>query len=194
MLGDVEGHGTNRDLKQAVDLGAFREDLYFRLDVIGIHLPPLRERKQDMLPLADYFLATVGRGLGRWRSGFTPAARARITDYSWPGNVRELRNSIERAVLLSDGPMIRESDLAIPGQQGSEPGEQGWRLELPPGGVSLEAVEREVVLAALRQTRFVQKDAAELIGISARKLNYKIAKLGLTHRSWRRNRAKSPRE
>lgn len=184
---------TNLDLEKAIAAGVFREDLYFRLDVIGIHLPPLRERREDTIALADYFLVAIGREMNRRRCGFTPSARERITHYDWPGNVRELRNAIERALLLSGGPLIQATDLGIPEPEGCQHAAPGWQLELPPDGISLETVQRELVLAALRRTRFVQKEAAELIGVSARKLNYMIARMGLTHRTWRRNRADAPR-
>jgi two-component system response regulator HydG len=184
---------TNRDLASAIRARAFREDLFFRLNVIGIHLPPLRERPEDVQALALHFLERFGRDLGRRRSGFTDGALARIRAHDWPGNVRELRNAIERAVLMSDGMRITAEDVAIgpspPTGPSADPA--AWRPRLPRGGLPLAAAERALVLEALGRSDHVQKDAARLLGISRRKLNYMIARMGITHPSWRRNRAKA---
>lgn len=178
---------TNRDLTEQIREGSFREDLYFRLNVICIHLPPLRERPEDLIALAHRFLRELSEQLGRRAEGFTQGALARIRGYAWPGNVRELRNAIERAVLLSDGGRIRAEDLAAGGGMSRAAG-AGWRLELPADGVRLRDVERQLVLEALRRSGWVQKDAASLLGVSRRKLNYMIRRMGITHPGWRRNR------
>jgi DNA-binding NtrC family response regulator len=178
---------TNQDLEKAIRTGEFREDLYFRLNVIGIRLAPLRERSEDLEALSRHFLAEFSRELGRPRSGFTQQALARIQAHSWPGNIRELRNVIERAVLMSDGERIEAEDIGLPESSGGESG-CDWRPELPPEGVGLDQVERAVVLEALQRTRYVQKEAAQLLRISRRKLNYMIQRMGITHASWRRNR------
>jgi len=123
-----------------------------------------------------------------------PKTLAELQRHRWPGNVRELQNAIERAVLMAEGPRIKAEDLSLFGEDlGEGPG--GWCPELPPEGVSLREVERELVLGALRRTRYVQKDAAALLGISRRKLNYMIQRMGITHDAWRRNRkaAEPPR-
>jgi two-component system response regulator HydG len=177
---------TNQDLEKAIRAGRFREDLYFRLNVIGIRLAPLRERSEDLDALARHFLAEFSRELGRHRTGFSGEALARIRAHSWPGNVRELRNVIERAVLMSDGERIQADDIGLP-QAGGD-GVGGWRPELPREGVALDQIERAVVLEALRRTRFVQKEAAQLLRVSRRKLNYMIRRMGITHPTWRRNR------
>jgi len=177
---------TNRDLDRAVVSREFRKDLYFRLNVIGIHLPPLRERPEDAIALAQSYLEEFARELGRSLHGFSEAALAGISAHSWPGNVRELRNTLERAVLMAEGTRVELTDLSISEAVYADAGELG--LELPPGGVSLEAVEKELVVAALRRTGFVQKEAAGLIRVSPRKLNYMIQRMGITHPSWRRNR------
>jgi DNA-binding NtrC family response regulator len=176
---------TNRDLKEARRLGRFREDLYFRLDVIGIHLAPLRARREDLEAITDALLVEFAVEFGRAHKPLSPAAHSSVLAYGWPGNVRELRNVIERAVLTSSGPLIEPADLAL--AHGAEEGGP-LGLELPPEGVSLRRVERELVLAALQRTGFVQKDAAALLDVSRRKLNYMIRRMGLTHPSWRRNR------
>jgi len=182
---------TNRDLERDVAAGRFREDLFFRLNVIRIDLPPLRERPEDLLALADHFLAHFAAEVGRPLRGFTAAARERILAHRWPGNVRELRNAVERAVLLAEGEEIGPEDL-LPGAPGSRQLLGAWRPVLPPGGISFEEAERGILLAALERTGFVQKDAAELLGISRRKLNYMVRRLGIRHPSWRRNRAPGP--
>jgi DNA-binding NtrC family response regulator len=178
---------TNQDLEKAIRVGSFREDLYFRLNVIGIRLAPLRERTEDLEALARHFLAEFSRELGRPRTGFSSQALARIRSHSWPGNVRELRNAIERAVLMSDGERIEADDIGLP-EVRSDEGGSGWRPELPLDGVALEQVERAVVLEALQRTGYVQKEAAQLLRVSRRKLNYMIRRMGITHPTWRRNR------
>ncbi|RMF81032.1 MAG: sigma-54-dependent Fis family transcriptional regulator, partial [Nitrospirae bacterium] len=182
---------TNRDLEGAVAAGRFREDLYFRLNVIRIELPPLRERPEDLLALADHFLAHFAAEVGRAIRGFSPAARQRILLHPWPGNVRELRNAVERAVLLAEGGEVGPSDL-FPGLRGGGELLGGWRPVLPPGGISFEEAERGILLAALERTGFVQKDAAALLRISRRRLNYMVRRLGIRHPSWRRNRGPGP--
>ncbi len=178
---------TNQNLEKAIRVGEFREDLYFRLNVIGIQLAPLRERSEDLEALSQHFLAEFSRELGRPRTGFSNEALVRIQAHSWPGNIRELRNMIERAVLMSDGERIEADDIGLPDSPGDE-GKSGWRPELPPDGIALDQVERAVVLEALRRTRYVQKEAAQLLRVSRRKLNYMIQRMGITHPSWRRNR------
>ncbi|MCP4039078.1 MAG: sigma-54-dependent Fis family transcriptional regulator [bacterium] len=178
---------TNRDLRQALADGSLREDLYYRINVIAIHLEPLRERREDIVPLAEHYLERFARDLGRPCSGLSSGARERLVAYPWPGNVRELCNAIERAVLLCEGTQVAASDIQLrsPDAVGSD-GE--WRFELPAGGLSLQTVERGLVMAALRRANFVQKDAAQLIGVSKRKLNYMIQRMGVVHPTWRRNR------
>ncbi|UCE86489.1 MAG: sigma-54-dependent Fis family transcriptional regulator [Deltaproteobacteria bacterium] len=185
---------TNRDLDAAIRAGSFREDLYFRLNVIGIHVPPLRERVEDIEPLARALLEKFARELGRPRSGFTAGALERIRAHAWPGNVRELGNAIERAVLMSDGMRITRADLALgPDDAAEAPAPPAvWRPQLPRGGLPLAEAERALVLEALSRSEFVQKDAAKLLRISRRKLNYMIAQMGITHPSWRRNRGDTP--
>ena len=178
---------TNRELEEAIQAGEFREDLYFRLNVIRIHLPPLRERVADLAALAHHFLAEFGRDLGRPRTGFSARAMARIQAHTWPGNIRELRNAIERAVLLSDGERIEVDNVALPERRRRSRGE-GWQPELPSEGMALEEIERAVVLEALRGANWVQKDAAAFLRVSRRKLNYMIRRMAITHPTWRRNR------
>jgi DNA-binding NtrC family response regulator len=180
---------TNQDLAHAIRRGDFREDLYFRLNVIGIHLSPLRERPEDVVALAEHFLREFARDLGKPALRFSQEALAELGQHPWPGNVRELRNVIERAALMADGTTVRRLDLAG-GRGGPDAVEAGWIPRIPPEGVSLREVEKRLVIAALRRADFVQKDAARLLGVTRRKLNYMIQRMGITHPSWRRNRAR----
>ncbi len=178
---------TNQDLDAAIRAGRFREDLFFRLNVIGIHLPPLRERVEDTMALATAFLRNFAAESGRAVNDFSEAALRRICAYRWPGNVRELRNVIERALLMSEGERLEAGDLHLPEPSALETG-GNLLVELPRQGIDMRQVERELILAALHRTGFVQKEAADLLRVSRRKLNYMIARMGLTHPNWRRNR------
>jgi len=180
---------TNQDLEARVAERRFREDLFFRLNVIRIHLPPLRERTEDLVELAEHFLHRFAIELGRDVRGFTDEALARIRAHPWPGNVRELRNAIERSVLLAESRWIgaEELSLAPPVTGTATRGRPGPSF----GTLTLRDVERELVLEALRRSDFVQKEAARLLGVSRRKLNYMIARMGITHARWRRNRSES---
>ena len=153
--------------------------------MIAIELPPLRGRPGDVETLAWHFLGEFSRDVGRHREGFSAPALERLRSHAWPGNVRELRNVIERAVLLSDGAQIEAADLQLEVRP-QDP--EGWAPDLPGGGLALAEIERAVVLEALERTGFVQKEAADLLRISRRKLNYKVQSMGITHPSWRRNR------
>jgi len=177
---------TNKDLRGAIAAGEFREDLWFRLNVIAIELPPLRERREDLDLLAHHFLAEFAAELGRPRSGLSAAALARIRAHAWPGNVRELRNAIERAVLMGNGPALEAADLSIAGTPAA--GRGGWRPQLPSAGLAFSDIEQAVVLEALERCGWVQKEAAAWLRVSRRKLNYMIQQMGITHATWRRNR------
>ncbi|MCP5066048.1 MAG: sigma-54-dependent Fis family transcriptional regulator [bacterium] len=176
---------TNHELPAAIEEGAFREDLFFRLNVIGIELPALRERPEDVEALAGHFLEELAAEVCKPLIGFAPDAMARLRTHPWPGNVRELRNVIERAVLMSDGPRVEASDIGLV-QLARTP--KGWRPGLPQAGLSLDEIEYAVVLEALERCGFVQKEAAGFLGISRRKLNYMIGRMGITHDSWRVHR------
>jgi two-component system response regulator HydG len=178
---------TNRDLEALIREGLFREDLYFRLNVIRIDIPPLRERPEDLVALAQRLLRECARELERPVRGFSEGALARLRAHRWPGNVRELRNAVERAVLMAEGPRVLARDLALGDASAREAA--GWCPELPAGGVDLREVERELVLEALRRVGWVQKEAAALLGVSRRKLNYMVQRMGITHPGWRRNRS-----
>jgi len=171
---------TNRDLHAAMRRGEFREDLYYRLGVFEIALPPLRDRLGDVLELADTFLAEIGETVGRPAAGIARDAREQLMAYPWPGNVRELRNAIERAVILADGGVIQREHLPVaPGRHSEKPGE-GAGTVLPAGGMNLDAVERSLVVRALAQARQNKTRAARLLGLTRSQLYSRIEKYGLT--------------
>ena len=178
---------TNRDLMQRMQQGLFREDLYYRLNVVSIRLPPLRERDGDIALLIHFFLKKFAGQMNKRIRGIESAAMRKLTRYQWPGNIRELENTMERAVLLAEGEMITTEDLNLFFADESVRGVEET-VKLPGGGIRLEDAERELILQALQRSNWVQKDAAELLGISSRALNYKIKRFGITHSSWKQNR------
>jgi transcriptional regulator with GAF, ATPase, and Fis domain len=172
---------TNRDLLSAIRRGEFREDLYYRLGVFEIVLPPLRERPEDILELADSFLDEIGLSIGRPAAGIARDAREQLTAYHWPGNVRELRNAIERAVILADGGSIRSEHLPLtaPRPSTAPPADIPGAAAFPAGGVNLEAIERSLVVKALTQARHNKTRAAKLLGLTRAQLYTRIEKYGL---------------
>ncbi len=171
---------TNKDLVKEVDSGRFRRDLYFRLKVIPIEIPPLRERVADILPLSVSFIQHFNVELRKSVKGIDPAAQRLMEAYAWPGNVRELRNAIERAVLLTDGETIAVHDLPVEIRSGvGAPGGAGESIQLPPGGIVLEDVEREFLVQALRRARGNRTRAAKLLGMNRDQIRYRIAKFQL---------------
>ena len=181
---------TNRDLEEAISEGEFREDLYYRLNVVTVQMPPLRERKEDIVPLATYFLQRFGDDLKKRMRGFSPAALRLLTRHNWPGNIRELENTIERAVLMADGTMVEPKDLTLgAANEREERSRMSAILRLPANGLPLDDLEKMAILEALRMNDWIQKDAARFLGISSRVMNYKIQKYEITHPRWARNRA-----
>jgi len=176
---------TNQDLRQLISVGRFREDLFFRLNVVSVELPPLRERKEDIPELAALYLSEFSADHPRERQ-LTPEALEALLEYPWPGNVRELGNTLERAVLMSDSAEIAVQDLGLPSSHPTA--DAVLELRLPEAGVDYREVERELIIQALERSGWVQKDAARLLRMSRRKLNYRIQRLGITHPGWRRNR------
>ena len=170
---------TNRDLHAAMQRGEFREDLYYRLGVFEIGLPPLRDRLEDVLELADSFLQQIGETVGKPAAGISRDAREQLVSYAWPGNVRELRNAIERAVILADGGYIRSEHLPVTGSRRESAAEGGSASALPIGGVNLEAIERTLVVKALAQARHNKTRAAKLLGLTRAQLYSRIEKYGL---------------
>ena len=170
---------TNRDLHGAMQRGEFREDLYYRLGVFEIELPPLRARADDVLELADIFLREIGETVGRPAAGFEREARRDLLAYPWPGNVRELRNAIERAVILADGGLIRSEHLPVSATRKVPSSGEGVNTPLPAGGVNLDALERSLVVKALAQARHNKTRAAKLLGLTRAQLYSRIEKYGL---------------
>jgi two-component system response regulator AtoC len=163
---------TNRDLKQMVSDGKFQEDLFYRLNVIPIELPPLRDRREDVPILIDHFVEKHRQRTGKRIEGVEPAVAELLQRYDWPGNVRELENTIERAVVLSTGPILTSASVSMIGATSAQPpGLPSLRLHQ-----NLEWVERETIRRALEQSGGIKKDAAETMGISQRALSYYLAK------------------
>jgi two-component system, NtrC family, response regulator AtoC len=164
---------TNRDLHAAMEAGRFRDDLYHRLAVFPVRLPPLRERREDVLPLADALLVRIGATLARGRLRLTPAARERLVSAPWPGNVRELENTLERAAILADGPEIGPEHLVL------EPARAPATRASPDGLRSLAALERDAIERALVAVGGNRKEAADRLGIGLRTLYDKLKRYRL---------------
>ncbi len=167
---------THRDLEEAMKSGDFREDLYYRLNVISIHLPPLRERREDIPLLIEYFLKKYSAENRKTISDISKEARAILLRYPFPGNVRELENIIERAVVLCRDEMVTTLDLPFHLREERSERERMFSEKGKSLPESLEEIERDLILKALRQHRGVQTKAAESLGISERVLRYKIKK------------------
>jgi len=172
---------TNKDLKQAVDSGEFREDLFYRLNTFAVHLPPLRERVEDIPLLAGYFLETfAGKYLKKGLKGISPEVSKTLAQYGWPGNIRELRNVIERCVVLETSDCI--SSIHLPSEMTDAPGaerRQDFQFVLPEEGISLDELERDLVKQALDRTNYNKTKAAKLLNITYDTLRYQVKKFGL---------------
>ncbi|MFP4522819.1 MAG: sigma-54-dependent transcriptional regulator [Fibrobacterota bacterium] len=178
---------TNKNLEEEIRKGDFREDLYYRLNVISLKIPPLRERQEDIIPLAIYFIKKYSGDLKKQVQQIHPLAKEVLKEHSWPGNVRELQNIIERAVLLSEGDEITIEDLDIPFKKKAKTAEPN-KIEISPEGFNLKEIEKGYIIQALKICGWNQKEAATLLDISRRSLNYKVKKYNITHPSWRENK------
>ncbi len=174
---------TNKNLEEAIAAGTFREDLYYRLNVVPVELPPLRDRTEDILPIAEHFLSTKAP------SGQTPKRISReaadlITAYHWPGNIREMENVLEQLMILTAGDVIGAADL--PGHIRKSPKTPKVSEEVMTGKVTFDAAvagfEREIILRALNETGFVQTRAANMLGVTRRVLKYKMDQLNIPAR------------
>jgi DNA-binding NtrC family response regulator len=167
---------TNRDLRAALEEGTFREDLYYRLNVVAIDIPPLREHKDDIPALANFFLEKFARESGKDLSSITPAAMKILIDHHWPGNIRELQNVIERAVTLSAGNVLDTDDIHLdkPRQRAAAETSPGL-----PEGMTLEQWEDEMIREALRNAGGNKSQAARALGLSRNALRYRLSKLGV---------------
>ncbi|MGH9750064.1 MAG: sigma-54-dependent transcriptional regulator [Candidatus Polarisedimenticolia bacterium] len=175
---------TNIDLEQAIKEGKFREDLFYRLNVVSIGMPALRDRTEDIVPLAEHFLHLFARELRRRVNVFAAESLKRLQEYRWPGNVRELENTIERAVLMCEGNAIRPEDLNLLDREHT----LGMTPRLAADLLNLEALEKAALMEALKRSNWIQKEAAKLLGVSSRVMNYKVHKHGITHDRWSKNR------
>jgi DNA-binding NtrC family response regulator len=174
---------TNRDIEGLVREGKFREDLYYRINVLRLHMPPLRERTECIEPLAYHMLGRLSRAVKKKVDSLSPEVLVLFKTYPWPGNIRELSNAIERAIFLSDSPTIEAVHISLP-----EINE--WpAAELPSKHLRLsDEEERQMIFRALEKNLWIQKDAASELGLSPRALNYRIRKHGITHDRWRKNK------
>ena len=162
---------TNKEMKEVVKNGDFREDLYYRLNVINITIPPLRERKEDIPELAEHFLRKYGKKMGKQIDGFKPGATEILNNYPWPGNARELENVVERGVILCDNSMIGLEDLSI-----SAPRAETEMSANP----SLEEIEKDYILRVLRENGGNQSKASQILGIDRKTLYLKLKKYGIS--------------
>jgi two-component system, NtrC family, response regulator AtoC len=161
---------TNRPTEEAIKTGKLREDLFYRISAISVHLPPLRERREDIVPLATAFLKRFDAQAGRNISGFTPEASQALQSFDWPGNVRQLQNEIQRAVLMSEGAMIQESDLSIAAEASAK---------ASPDLTLMEAMERNAILQMLKDTGGNKLETAKRLGIGRQTLYNKIKMYGI---------------
>jgi transcriptional regulator with PAS, ATPase and Fis domain len=177
---------SNRDLRKAIERGQFREDLYYRLNVFAIHLPPLRDRREDVLPLTEAFVQEIGRSIGRPPAGISRDARQALMDYHWPGNVRELRNVLERAAILCDGSLIAAEHLALgPAPPSSSPAAIAQPSVAAPAAASsapssdLKSMERALIVKALEDAHFNKSQAAKALGLTRAQLYVRLRTHGL---------------
>src|SRR5882672_9128974 len=175
---------TNINLETAIKEGRFREDLYYRLNVVNLQVPSLRERREDILPLAEHFLKHFASELLRKVRTFSPESVKALQEYRWPGNVRELENTVERAVLMCESDTIRPQHLTLMDPQHSINMTPQLAVDL----LNLESLEKAALMEALKRSNWIQKEAAKLLGVSSRVMNYKVHKHGITHDRWSKNR------
>ena len=174
---------TNKDLQKAIEEKSFRNDLYYRLQVIPIFLPPLRERREDIIPLASHFIEVYNRDFNKKVQGIAPMAERMLLDYGWPGNVRELKNVIERAIILGNDEtlLLDHLPLEIVAKSSSEGGAQLAPMSmfhLPPEGVDIEEVEKELIRQALDSTEWNQSKAAKKLNLGIDAFRYRMKKFG----------------
>jgi DNA-binding NtrC family response regulator len=167
---------TNRKLDEEVRAGRFREDLFYRLNVLPIVLPPLRDRAEDIPRLVEFYIDSYNTEFKKKVRGVAPDAMKRLQSYGWPGNIRELRNTVERAMLLSENDVLQADDFTIGGGAAVRLGD---RVELPANGIDLEQLERSLVVQALERTQWNQTRAAALLGLNRDQIRYRIEKFHL---------------
>lgn len=176
---------TNKNLEKLVAAGTFREDLYYRINILSIEIPPLRNRIEDIEPLSMFLLNKAIRSVDKRITGFSPSVIECFKNYSWPGNIRQLDNTIQRAVMLEEGHIIQRENILTP-----EPMNIKNPPEVLPEIISSSMSDNEMgmIIKALEACLWIQKDAAKILGVSPRVLNYKIKKFNITHPRWRKNK------
>ena len=174
---------TNQDLRAALEQGTFREDLYYRLNVVPISIPPLRVHKQDIPYLVDHFITRFAESSGKTIGGITPEAMKLLVDFHWPGNVRELENIIERAVVMASGPRIETGDIRLDvapqGGLGNSQATGNPTTMFLPEGMTLEQFEDKLIREALQRAGGNKSQAARLLGLSRNALRYRLSKMGV---------------
>jgi DNA-binding NtrC family response regulator len=170
---------TNVDLREALEQGRFREDLYYRLNVLPISIPPLRERKGDIPFLAIHFVNKLSKDLGAPAKEISPAAIDRLLSHSWPGNVRELENTIERSLVLASGETLQASDIRLEAPRGTPPSLAAQQIPLLPEGETLEHWEQMMIREALRRANGNKSQAARILGLTRNALRYRLSQMGL---------------
>jgi len=179
---------TNRILEDQVHEGKFREDLYYRINVLRINLPPIRERKECIEDLTDYLINRISRNLKKRVKGFSGEVLSLFQNYSWPGNIRQMANVIERAIILEEEDVIQKENIILPELLLVYPPEEKQPIT-EAASTSIADNEKDLILKALEKSLWIQKDAAKLLGISPRSLNYRIKVLGITHPRWRKHKS-----
>ena len=167
---------TNQDLRAALEQGTFREDLYYRLNVVPINIPPLRERKEDIRFLANHFLRKLAPEAGREVDSISDAAMEKLLNYHWPGNVRELENVIERGLILCQGQQLEPDDIKLEAAPRSRPQNDQHFL---PDGLTLDQYEQELIREALKRADGNKSQAARLLGLTRNALRYRLTQMGL---------------
>jgi DNA-binding NtrC family response regulator len=168
---------TNQDLRAALEQGTFREDLYYRLNVVPMNIPPLRERKQDIPFLAEHFVRKLGPDTGGRVEGITDEAMAKLVAYHWPGNVRELENVIERSLVMCSGLTLDADDIKV--ETAPRPHSQNHEPSFLPEGLTLDQYEQEIIREALKRADGNKSQAARLLGLTRNALRYRLAQMGL---------------
>jgi transcriptional regulator with PAS, ATPase and Fis domain len=176
---------TNKNLKEEVKNKNFREDLYYRLNIIPIEIPPLRQRPDDIIPIATYLLNSLRKEFKKNITGISPEAVNMLTRYTWPGNIRELKNVIERVFILEKEGVILPDHLPPEvsgqtiGKQDIPQGAEDFNYMLPRDGISIEEVEKNLIIQALKTTNGNQTKAAKMLNLSRDALRYRLQKFGL---------------
>ena len=176
-----ESTAANNDLRAALEQGTFREDLYYRLNVVPINIPPLRERKEDIPFLAIHFIEKLAKELDSPVRELSPGAMDKLVSHAWPGNVRELENTIERSMVLASGPVLAANDVRIEMPRETRLNAAGAPQSQPllPEGVTLEQWEQMMIREALRRANGNKSQAARMLGLTRNALRYRLSQMGL---------------